>query len=133
MDFRYSQWDDRILRDLGFLKNLLSLYNRLLLMTDGDVDEALRAMEELGGRFGFFNENFTVEDFKKQLREQEAIREVDGKNVLTRKGERMIRKDSLDRIFSNLARDSAGEHRVPRTGSGGERITETRPYSFGDS
>ncbi|HSQ61271.1 MAG TPA: VWA domain-containing protein [Acidobacteriota bacterium] len=133
MDFRYSQWDDRILRDLGFLKNLLSLYNRLLLMTDGDVDEALRAMEELGDRFGFFNENFTVADFKKRLREQEAIREVDGKNVLTRKGERMIRKDSLDRIFSNLARDSAGEHRVPRTGAGGERITETRPYSFGDS
>jgi uncharacterized protein with von Willebrand factor type A (vWA) domain len=45
----------------------------------------------------------------------------------------MIRKDSLDRIFSNLARDSAGEHRVPRTGTGGEKVTETRPYTFGDS
>jgi Ca-activated chloride channel family protein len=133
MDFRYSKWDDRILRDLSFLKNLLSLYNRLLLMTDGDVDEALRAMEDLGERFGFFNENFTVEDFKKQLRDQEAIRDENGRTVLTRKGERMIRQDSLDRIFSNLARDSAGEHRVPRTGAGGEKITETRPYAFGDS
>ena len=28
MDFRYSEWDDKILRDLNFLKNLLSLYNR---------------------------------------------------------------------------------------------------------
>ena len=133
MDFRYSEWDDRILRDLNFLKNLLSLYNRLLLMTDGDVDEALRALEDLGERFGFFNETFTPEDFKKRLREQEVIREENGRNVLTRKGERAIRKDSLDRIFSNLARDSAGEHRVPRTGAGGERITETRPYSFGDN
>jgi uncharacterized protein with von Willebrand factor type A (vWA) domain len=133
MDFRYSQWDDQLLRDLNFLKNLLSLYNRLLLMTDGDVDEALRALEDLGERFGFFNEKFTLEDFKKRLQEQEVIREENGRNVLTRKGERAIRKDSLDRIFSNLARDSAGEHRVPRTGVGGERITETRPYAFGDN
>jgi uncharacterized protein with von Willebrand factor type A (vWA) domain len=97
------------------------------------VDEAFRALEDLGERFGFFNEKFTLEDFKKQLRDQEAIREVNGKNVLTGKGEKMIRKDSLDRIFSNLARDSSGEHRVPRTGTGGDRTTETRPYTFGDS
>ena len=133
MDLRYSQWDDRILRDLNFLKNLLSLYNRLLLMTDGDVDEALRALEELGDRFGFFNDKFTMEDFKKRLKEEEVIRDENGKTVLTRKGEKMIRKDSLDRIFSNLARDSAGEHRVPRTGTGGEKVSETRPYSFGDN
>lgn len=133
MDFRYSEWDDKILRDLNFLKNLLSLYNRILLMTDGNVDEAFRAMEDLGERFGFFNEKFSLEDFKKQLRDQEAIKEVNGKNVLTGKGEKMIRKDSLDRIFSKLARDSSGEHRVPRTGSGGDRTTETRPYAFGDS
>src|SRR5262245_4572321 len=102
-------------------------------MTDGDVDQALRALEELGDRFGFFHSKFTLEDFKKQLRERDAIREVDGRNVLTRGGERMIRKDSLDRIFGDLAKDSAGEHRVPRTGTGGDRITETRPYAFGDS
>ena len=128
MDFRYARWDERLMQNLAFLKNLLSLYHRLLLMTDGNVDEALRALEELGERFGFFNQKFSIEDFKKQLKEQEAIQEVEGKNVLTKKGERMIRKDALDRIFSSLAKDSAGEHRVPRTGSGGEKITETRPY-----
>ena len=63
MDFRYSQWDDKILRDLSFLKNLLSLYNRILLMTDGNVDEAFRALEDLGERFGFFNEKFTLDLF----------------------------------------------------------------------
>jgi uncharacterized protein with von Willebrand factor type A (vWA) domain len=133
MDFRYARWDERLMQNLAFLKNLLSLYHRLLLMTDGNVDEALRALEELGERFGFFNQKFSIEDFKKQLKEQEAIQEVEGKNVLTKKGERMIRKDALDRIFSSLAKDSAGEHRVPRTGSGGEKITETRPYEFGDA
>jgi uncharacterized protein with von Willebrand factor type A (vWA) domain len=133
MEFRYSRWDERLVQNLNFLKNLLSLYNRLLLMTDGDVDEALHAMEELGERFGFFNEKFSLEDFKKHLKEQEAIQEVGGRNVLTRKGERMIRKDSLDRVFDSLAKDSAGEHRVSKTGAGGEKITDTRPYQFGDA
>jgi len=133
VEFRYSRWDDRLTQNLNFLRNLLSLYHRLLLMTDGNVDEALRALEELGERFGFLHSKFTIEDFKKHLRERDAIREVDGRNVLTRGGERMIRKDSLDRIFGDLTKDSAGEHRVPRTGAGGDRITETRPYAFGDS
>jgi len=133
VEFRYSRWDERLTQNLNFLRNILALYHRLLLMTDGNVDQALRALEELGDRFGFFNEKFTLEDFKKQLREKDAIQEVNGRNVLTKTGERMIRKDSLDRIFGDLAKDSAGEHRVPRTGVGGDRITETRPYVFGDS
>ncbi len=133
MDFRYSKWDERLTQNVNFLRNLLSLYNRLLLMTDGNVGEALRALEELGERFGFLNPKFTMDDFKKHLKEQDAIQEVNGKHVLTRKGERLIRQDSLDRVFGALAKDSAGDHRVPRTGQGGERITETRPYVFGDN
>jgi uncharacterized protein with von Willebrand factor type A (vWA) domain len=133
VDFRYSRWDERLTQNLNFLRHILSLYHRLLLMTDGNVDQALRALEELGERFGFFNSKFTIEDFKKQLQDRDAIREVNGRTVLTKAGERMIRKDSLDRVFGDLAKDSAGEHRVPRTGTGGERITETRPYLFGDS
>jgi len=133
VDFRYSKWDERLIKNVDFLRNLLSLYNRLLLMTDGNVDEALRALEELGERFGFFNSEFTPEDFRKHLLESEAVQEVNGKHVLTRRGERMIRQDSLDRIFTALAKDSTGDHRVPRTGAGGDRITETRPYVFGDS
>ena len=102
MEFRYSKWDERLTQNLNFLKNILSLYNRLLLMTDGDVDEALRALEELGARFGFFNPKFTMDDFKKHLKEQDAIQEVNGKNVLTRRGERMIRQyETLD-ICTNL-------------------------------
>jgi uncharacterized protein with von Willebrand factor type A (vWA) domain len=133
VDFRYSKWDERLIKNVNFLRNLLSLYNRLLLMTDGNVDEALRALEELGERFGFFNSEFTPEDFRKHLLESDAVQEVSGKHVLTRRGERMIRQDSLDRIFTALAKDSTGDHRVPRTGAGGDRITETRPYVFGDS
>ena len=74
MDFRYARWDERLTQNLNFLKNLLSLYHRLLLMTDGNVDQALRALEELGERFGFFNPKFTVEDFKKHLKARQTER-----------------------------------------------------------
>ena len=73
MDFRYSRWDERLVQNLDLLKNLLSLYNRLLLITDGDVDEALRALEDLGERFGFFNETFGLEDFKKHLKDHRFL------------------------------------------------------------
>ena len=35
MEFRYSRWDERLTQNLNFLRHLLSLYHRLLLMTDG--------------------------------------------------------------------------------------------------
>jgi hypothetical protein len=60
MDFRYSRWDERLTQNFNFQRNLLSLYHRLLLMTDGNVEQALRALEELGERFGFFNEKYTI-------------------------------------------------------------------------
>ena len=47
-------------------------------------------------------------------------------------GERALRQESLDRIFSGLSKDAAGDHRVAAPGVGQERLTETRPWSFGD-
>jgi uncharacterized protein with von Willebrand factor type A (vWA) domain len=51
---------------------------------------------------------------------------------LTPRGERFIRTESLNQIFSNLKPSRDGEHRTPYTGSGSERLAETRPYRFGD-
>jgi len=36
------------------------------------------------------------------------------------------------RIFSSLARGDAGDHRAAGAGPGHERLSETRPYAFGD-
>src|SRR6185503_2590390 len=41
--------------------------------------------------------------------------------------------DSLNEIFSTLQAGGAGEHRTPVAGRGGERLSETRPYRFGDN
>jgi Ca-activated chloride channel family protein len=132
--FRYEKWKGGWWDNPDFRKALLDLYHHLLLQTNGDVDEALRNLERVGRYYGFFDEKFSIEDFKKWLKENEAIREVrPGRHELTRKGERTIRRDSLNEIFGHLRKDAAGDHRVPQAGVGSDRLSETRPYSFGDA
>jgi uncharacterized protein with von Willebrand factor type A (vWA) domain len=132
--FRYGKWTGTWWDNPDFRRALLNLYHHLLLQTNGDVDEALRQLERIGRHYGFFNGKFTLEDFKKWLKENESIREVQpGRHELTRKGERTIRRDSLNEIFGNLHKDVAGDHRVPEAGAGTERLPETRPYLFGDA
>lgn len=133
MDWRYSKFDPS-LRDLKeLLKKLLSVFNQLLLHTDGDVEKALRYLDELGRRYGLFNDRFTIEDFKKFLERDNSIaRDGRGRLSLTKKGEQRIRTSSLESIFSSLERDAQGEHRVAASGTGLERLPETRPYAFGD-
>jgi len=94
----------------------MEIYRNLLLQTGGDVDEALRWMEHFGKEYGFFGEGFSLEDFKKMLEESgEAKRTPQGFQV-TPKGERRIRQDSLNEIFSTLRAGGAGDHRTPVAG-----------------
>jgi uncharacterized protein with von Willebrand factor type A (vWA) domain len=134
MRFRYGKWKGGPFDDPEFLKALLNLYHQLLLQMNGNVDRALEALEEIGEQYGFFNDKFSIDDFKKWLEQNEAIREVaPGRHVLTSRGERAIRRDSLMEIFGSLRKSAAGDHRVPQAGSGVDRLSETRPFEFGDS
>lgn len=134
MDYRYSKFDPRKLALQKLLDQLQNIFNQLILQTNGDVEEALEYLEYFGERYGFFNESFTIEDFKKYLEKDRQIQKAAGGGVeLTRKGEQVIRSAALENIFSSLRKDSAGNHRVPDSGVGGERLPETRGFQFGDS
>jgi len=134
MRFRYGAWQGGSFGDPEFLKALLNLYHQLLLQTNGDVDRALEALAEIGERYGFFGENFDIEKFKEWLKKNDAVREIEpGHHVLTGRGERAIRRDSLQEIFGQLAKSASGDHRVPQSGLGVDRLPETRPFEFGDS
>jgi Ca-activated chloride channel family protein len=132
MRFDYSKWKGPRPEDLEFQRQLMEIYRNLLLQTGGDVDEALRWMEHFGEQYGFFNEKFGIDDFKKMLEESgEAERTPAGYHV-TPRGERRIRQDSLNEIFNALQAGGAGDHRTPQAGKGGERLSETRAWQFGD-
>lgn len=133
MRFEYSEWrDDDIRRNMKF-DDLLKLFNRLLLHTNGDVNEALRWMTELDKRYHMFSEDMGFDQFYQRLKDEGYIREEqDEKVVLTPKGEKKIRQDSLDEIFSSLRKSPGGLHETTHTGKGVERLSETKPYQFGD-
>ena len=133
MRFDYSKWKGPRPEDLQFIRQLMEIYRNLLLQTGGDADEALRWMEHFGEQYGFFNDAFGIADFKKLLEQTgEAERTPHGFRV-TPKGEKRIRQDSLNEIFSTLQAGGPGDHRTPMAGKGGERLSETRPYRFGDN
>ncbi|HTO89520.1 MAG TPA: VWA domain-containing protein [Candidatus Sulfotelmatobacter sp.] len=132
MRFDYSKWKGPRPEDLEFQRQLMEIYRNLLLQTGGDVDEALRWMEHFGEQYGFFNDKFGIDDFKKMLEESgEAEKTTRGYQV-TPRGERRIRQDSLNEIFNALQAGGAGDHRTPQAGKGGERLSETRAWQFGD-
>ena len=132
MRFAYLEWDDAFRRFVRSMENLRKLFYQLLLRTEGDVDEALRWLEELQAR-GYLPEDWDLEAFKRQLQEDNLVEEGEGGLKLTRKGERAIRRESLELIFGGLRKGMAGHHRTTHTGTGGERLSETRAFHFGDN
>jgi Ca-activated chloride channel homolog len=104
-----------------------------LLALSGDVEQALAHLERIGKRLGLFDRRFGQADFKKWLEKNEVVRSAPGEALaLTSRGERGLRTESLDLIFSKLRHGSAGDHRVAALGEGTERTSETREWSFGD-
>lgn len=133
MRIRYREWEGWMTEELTSLQSLDKLFNWLLIVTDGNVDEALRRMEQLNERYGFFDAGSSVDDFRDRLLENGSIEEtMSGDHKLTRRGERGIRRDALDRIFTRLRKGSPGEHRTPSIGEGGDNLSEIRDWHFGD-
>ena len=132
--WRYSRFDAAAAAREERLRHLRRLFVELLLRTNGDVEEALRWLEQLGKRHGFFDEQLSLEDFRRWLLGEKTVaRDKGGLLKLTPVGEKLLRASSLDAVFASLKRGDSGDHRVPSAGEGGERLPETRAWSFGDA
>jgi uncharacterized protein with von Willebrand factor type A (vWA) domain len=131
MKWQYSKWDDsfKLLKDFS---SLYSYFNYLLLQANGDVHEVIQWMKYLQKK-GFLNPDINMDEFIANLEEENLLRQTPAGYELTRKGEGRIRQDALLTIFGNMRKSSFGEHRVTFPGNGGENLSETRPYTFGDS
>lgn len=133
MRFQYGQWRDNLIKQNMKFEDILKLFNQLLLFTNGDVNEALHWLTELDKQYKIFSDEFGFDDFLQKLKDEGYIEEQQGgAPVLTPKGEKKIRQDSLDEIFSSLKKSPSGLHETDHTGKGVERLSETKPYQFGD-
>jgi uncharacterized protein with von Willebrand factor type A (vWA) domain len=132
MRSRYSYLDPDLIRQLLSQLGLRRLFNHLLLQTGGDVDEAMHWMRMLQEQ-GYIDGDVDLEAFFAQLQRDNVIgQDGEGNLMLAAGGERQIRRDALDEIFGGLQKSMTGQHSVQTAGQGTERLTETRPYEFGD-
>ena len=132
MRIAYLQFDENEARKRLNKKELMKLWNQLLLMSSGDVQQALEWLKQLAQKYGIGDEEW-FQDFVASLQNEGFIEPNElGIFVPTKKAERAIRKDSLDQVFRNLEGLGSGEHRTSKTGTSLERQPETRPFNFGD-
>ncbi len=132
MRFRYSRWTPDSQTDEQRLQSLMSLFSYLVVKSSGDVEEALEWLRQIAKQHGIFDEDLTMEELIEKLKELGIIEEVNGINTLTTKGVQKIRQDALRHIFSSLKKAPGGNHEMPDSGTGVDRLSETKKFAFGD-
>ena len=117
-------------------EQLLPLFLELLTHTSGDVEEALDWLKELDKEQGFFTKEYTLEDFKADLKKNGIIDDrptKGGKTPLTGKAEKLIRERALEQVFGKLKKSDVGGHAIRKSGQGDEPTSDRRAYRYGDA
>ena len=115
---------------------LLDIFQQLLLITSGDVEQAMAWMNQLDRQHSLTDDKYGMGNFFDELKEKGYLTEEnqEGKISITPKTEQTIRRSALDEIFGKLKRSkSGGNHQTPFTGLGDELSSDLRTYQFGDS
>ena len=119
-------------------EKLFEIFKELITHTSGDFDEAIDWLRELDVEFELTDENYTIEDFIKDLLEKSYIHEEikpdgSGKGMgLTAKTEKLLREYALKQIFGKLKRSGTGNHKTNHLGQGAEPSGELKNFQFGD-
>lgn len=132
LGFRFDQYIDSEEEKSPFEK-LLKVFLELMTYTSGDFEESMKWLKELDDEYGLTTPDYTLEDFRKELEEKSIVKKNEkGKDILSDKGEQLIRKRALEQIFGKLKRGQRGNHRTPFSGGGEDETAELRPFQFGD-
>jgi uncharacterized protein with von Willebrand factor type A (vWA) domain len=143
MRVRYTAFDPAHLAGQR-LDQLRSLFLQLLMHSGGDVERALKWLDDVAKRYGLWDEDLDLEQFKDHLLDEGLItaerrpgkggkREPRQRLHSTRKAERAIRQDAFEHLFSAMKQDHvSGDHLTPFAGGGGEALPELRRFEFGD-
>lgn len=132
IEIQYTKWIPRVDDVEDRLEQLFGLLSQILIHTSGDVEEALKWMRYIDQRQGIFDDDISYESFVKELEKQGYVKQDENAFTLTEKGGRRIREDSLRFVYGSLKKGLSGGHETPFEGEGVERLSETRPYRYGD-
>jgi uncharacterized protein with von Willebrand factor type A (vWA) domain len=114
---------------------LNDIFQQLILMTSGNVAEALSWLTNLDKEYMLTSDTYGIGDFIQDLKDKGYIKEdaQKGTLVLTAKSEQEIRKSALEEIFGKLKKSKKGNHITPSRGLGDEKSTDIRAFRFGDN
>lgn len=131
---RYREFIPQIITGQDRFEQILNIFSQLLQYTNGDADEALDWMRQLNKKHKMFDQDYTFDDFKKDLKTHGYLKDQPGQKFqISSKMERYIRSRAFEEIFSSMKRSVTGNHRTNFTGSGDEQTTDNRPFQFGDT
>ena len=116
-------------------ERLLKIFMQLVLITAGNVGEALQWLTEVDKQYGLSNAQYGIGDFIEDLKKNGYIDDKgpDGEYKLKPKGEQNLRQSALDEIFGKLKKSKGGDHKTAHSGRGDETTTDRRDYEFGDA
>jgi Ca-activated chloride channel homolog len=116
-------------------ERLLKVFMQLILITAGNVGEALQWLTEVDKQYGLTNDKYGIGDFIEDLKKNGYISDKgpDGEFRLKPKGEQNLRQSALEEIFGKLKKSKGGDHKTHHSGRGDEATTDRRDYEFGDS
>src|SRR5688572_12976118 len=135
LGYRFSHFTPPPEESKSDFEKLLTVFMQLVLITAGNVAEALQWLTELDKQYKLTNSQYGIGDFIEQLKRDGYITDngPDGEFKLNAKSEQDLRKSALEEIFGKLKKSKGGEHNTFHTGRDGEQTSEHRAYEFGDT
>lgn len=133
--FRFSDYIPEKQGEEATFDSLLKIFHQLLVITSGDISEALQWLNEVDNQYGLTTEDYGIGDFIEDLKKKGYLEEdtTTGSFKLTAKSEQKIRKDALEEIFGKLKKAGTGHHHTNFSGRGDELSTDRRDFEFGDA
>lgn len=132
---RFSKFTPPPDQEKSDFERLLKIFMQLVLITAGNVGEALQWLTEVDKQYGLTNDKYGMGDFIEDLKRNGYITDEGpkGEFKLKAKAEQNLRERALEEIFGKLKKTKGGDHKTPHSGRGDETTTDRREYEFGDS
>ena len=133
--FRFSEYINPKKASKNGFNELNNIFQQLILMTSGDVSEALSWLTNLDKQYGLTDDKYGIGDFIQDLKDKGYLKEdpVNGTFSISAKSEQFIRKNALEEIFGKLKKSGKGNHMTTKRGLGDEKNADKRNFRFGDN
>lgn len=135
LGYRFSKYTPPPDKERNDFEKLLKIFMQLVLITSGDVAEALQWLTEIDRQYKLTNPDYGIGDFIEDLKRNGYITEEGQRGAfkLKAKSEQKLRQSALEEIFGRLKKSKSGDHNTHYSGRGDEQTTEKREYEFGDT